>query len=55
MANATVVADQEPRAFLAGVEPEQRRVESEILLNLMEQAIGQPAVMWGSSIVGFGS
>ena len=55
MANATVPTDQDPRDFLAGVEPERRRVEAEILLNLMEQATGQPAVMWGSSIVGFGS
>ncbi len=55
MANATVPTDQDPRDFLAGVEPERRRVEGEALLNLMEHATGQPAVMWGSSIVGFGS
>jgi hypothetical protein len=55
MANATIPTGQDPRDFLAGVEPERRRHEGEILLSLMEEATGQPAVMWGPSIVGFGS
>lgn len=55
MANATAPTGQEPREFLAGVEPDQRRLEGERLLRLMEDATGQPAVMWGTSIVGFGS
>ena len=55
MPNATVPTDQDPRDFLAQVEPERRRLEGERLLGLMEEATGQPAVMWGASLVGFGS
>ncbi|NTV39336.1 MAG: DUF1801 domain-containing protein [Demequinaceae bacterium] len=55
MANATLPTDQDPLDFLAAVEPERRRLEGETLLGLMEKATGQPAVMWGPSIVGFGS
>lgn len=55
MANATIPTDQYPLDFLAGLEPERRRLDGEILLHLMEEATGQKAVMWGASLVGFGS
>lgn len=55
MANATLPTDQDPRDYLASVEPERRRLEGEILLGLMEEATGANAVMWGPTMVGFGS
>jgi hypothetical protein len=41
--------------FFASVADETRRAECRQLLKLMKAATGKPAVMWGSSIVGFGS
>lgn len=43
------------RAFLATVEHNQRREDSLTVLELMEEITGEPAKMWGESIVGFGS
>jgi hypothetical protein len=42
-------------SFLDGVEPERRRTDAKALKDLMERVTGQPATMWGSSIVGFGT
>lgn len=41
--------------FLAGVADEGRRLDCLSLLELMEQLTGEPPVMWGKSMVGFGS
>ena len=46
---------QRVEEFLNGVEPEEKRRDSFALLELMEKISGEKAVMWGSSIVGFGS
>ena len=46
---------QDAREFLQTIEPEQKRRDSLTLLELMQKITGEPAVMWGSSIVGFGS
>ena len=40
--------------FLGGVEPEARRVDALVLLELLTRVSGEPARMWGPSIVGFG-
>jgi hypothetical protein len=40
--------------FVAGIEDGQKRADSEALVRLMQEVTGEPAVMWGSSIVGFG-
>ena len=40
--------------FLAGVTPEARRVDAIALSALMARVSGEPARMWGPSIVGFG-
>lgn len=42
-------------AFLEGVEHPVRRADGEAVRAMMERVTGEPAVMWGSSIVGFGS
>lgn len=40
--------------FLGSVANPVRRADAESLVSLMSELSGQPAVMWGSSIVGFG-
>ena len=40
--------------FLNNVEPAQKREDGFVLLKLFEKITGEKAVMWGSSIVGFG-
>jgi hypothetical protein len=42
------------REFLAGLDPDTRR-DCNALAKLMREATGEKAVMWGPSIVGFGS
>lgn len=51
----TVPTDVDARAFLAEVTPARRRRDAETVLGLMERVTGQPPVMWGPSIVGFGT
>ena len=41
--------------FIQSVEPEQKRLDSEAIVTMMESASGAKAKMWGTSIVGFGS
>lgn len=43
------------RAYLDSVEPERRRVEGFAMLELMERVTGEPGVMWGPTMIGFGS
>ena len=41
--------------FLASVSGEQKRADCLSVRKLMQELTGEPAVMWGKSIVGFGS
>jgi hypothetical protein len=41
--------------FLAAVADENRRADAVALCELMQSLTGEPAAMWGQSIVGFGS
>ena len=41
--------------FIAAVEKPVRRADAEILREMMERVTGEPATMWGPTIVGFGS
>src|SRR5258708_34569956 len=50
----TKVTNQNPKDFLSKVEPEQKRLDSFALLELFQKVTGEKAVMWGTSIVGFG-
>ena len=45
---------QNPKDFLDTVEPEQKRRDGFVLLEMFKKATGEKAVMWGTSIVGFG-
>lgn len=40
--------------FLNSIEPEQKRQDGLALLELFEKITGEKAVLWGTSIVGFG-
>lgn len=40
--------------FLAAVEPPRRRLEGERLHALMREVTGEPGVMWGPTMVGYG-
>jgi hypothetical protein len=42
-------------SFLADVDGDERRKDCKALAKLMKQVTGEPPVMWGPSIVGFGS
>jgi hypothetical protein len=53
--NKTTATDGDVGAFLDAVADEQRRRDAKLLVDLMSEATGQPTVMCGSSIVGFGS
>ena len=41
--------------FLAGIADEQKHADCLSVLELMKNITGEPAVMWGKAIVGFGS
>lgn len=45
----------DPRAFVAAVEDERKRKDAEWVMAMMEEVTGEPPVMWGPSIIGFGS
>ncbi|SDG46593.1 DUF1801 domain-containing protein [Pelagibacterium luteolum] len=41
--------------FIAAVEKPVRRADAIVLRDMMERITGEPATMWGPSIIGFGS
>lgn len=47
--------DEDVSTFLDAVPDERRRAEGHALRSLFERVTGEPAAMWGPSIVGFGS
>lgn len=40
--------------FLAAISNEERREDCQVIRRIMEKVTGEPAVIWGTSIVGFG-
>ena len=50
----TLATNQDPKEFLDTIEPEQKRSDGFTLLEMFQKITGEKAVMWGSSIVGFG-
>lgn len=55
MALATQPTDADVDVFLAAVPDERRRTDAGKMRDLMQRVTGQSAVMWGTSIVGFGT
>ena len=53
--NKTNVTAASVADFIVSVDSDRRRHEAETLLEIFERASGQDAVMWGPSIIGFGS
>lgn|SRR5690606_6808567 len=53
--NKTVPTNQKAEDFLNTVEDERKRKDSFTILELMKEVTGMEPVMWGTSIVGFGS
>jgi hypothetical protein len=45
----------DPEAFISSVESDKRRADAEKLLEMMKRITGEEPVMWGPSIIGFGS
>ncbi|HEX8193679.1 MAG TPA: DUF1801 domain-containing protein [Allosphingosinicella sp.] len=41
-------------AFVDRIADEKKRADARALIGIMERAVGEPARMWGTSIVGFG-
>jgi hypothetical protein len=50
----TKPTDASVEEFLHSIEPKQKREDGLALLKMFKEATGEKAVMWGSSIVGFG-
>lgn len=53
--NKTKPTSNSVTSFLNACEPEQKRLDALELLALFQKVTGETAVMWGESIVGFGS
>ena len=53
--NKTQPTDASVASYFSTIHDETRRNDCEALANLMSKATQEPATMWGTSIVGFGS
>ena len=53
--NKTVPTEQSAEQFIATVENEVKREDSLSLLRMMSDITDRPPVMWGSSLIGFGT
>lgn len=52
---STAPTSQDPRDYLASLDSARRREEGAVLLNLMRDATGVEPVMWGPSMIGYGT
>ena len=53
--NKTVPTNSSVSAFLNAIENPSQREDSIQLMEMMKEVTGEPAVMWGPGIIGFGS
>ena len=53
--NKTKATNTRVKDFINTVEQDQKRADSFAILKMMEEASGEKAKMWGSSIIGFGT
>ena len=53
--NKTMPTDRDVTEFVTSIADEKRRAEAAHLIDVMSDVTGQPAVLWGPSIIGFGS
>ena len=52
--NKTKATEVSVADFVARVEPDQRQADARVVIDLMTRITGEPATMWGPSIIGFG-
>lgn len=52
--NKTQPTEDDVDGFLSAIPDEGRRVDSRSVCDLLARVTGEPAVMWGNAIVGFG-
>ena len=50
----TKPTDSSVESFIDSIPDEQKRKDSQVILNLMEKATKEKPKMWGSSMIGFG-
>ena len=55
MTNKTKPEATSAEAFIDSIEDPDRRADCTRIANIMAEATGEPAIMWGASMVGFGS
>jgi len=55
MTNKTRPEDTSAEAFIDSIEDPERRADCARIADIMAEATGEPAIMWGTSMVGFGS
>lgn len=53
--NKTTATDGDVDAFITTIADEQRQSDARLLADLMKEVTGQPPVLWGTAIIGFGS
>jgi Domain of unknown function (DU1801) len=53
--NKTRPTEVSIETFLAGVTHPTRRADADVLIEAMQRLSGEPPVMWGPSIIGFGT
>lgn len=53
--NKTQPETKSVAAFLAEIEPAVRAEEGQVLVDMFTRVTGQPPVLWGPSIIGFGA
>lgn len=54
-ANKTTATDSDVDAFITTIADKQRQSDARLLVDLMKEVTGQPPVLWGTAIIGFGS
>lgn len=54
LVNKTAPTTQSVTAFLNDIADAHQKADAKVLVRMMKAATGQPPVMWGSSIIGFG-
>ena len=52
--NKTQATTIDPKDFVADVEPEKRKADAQVLLDLFSRVTGLKAKMWGPTIIGYG-
>lgn len=53
--NKTTATDGDVDAFLDTIADDRRQRDARLLVGLMREVTGEPPVLWGTSIIGFGS